>query len=343
MLRTIVTPIDGSKHAQLALDLATNLAARYEARLVLINAAVGDEDVPEERYNAASRELSDAEADGLDTGVPPHRSHYLRVIGFLGKSLLESAKQQAEDKGVKEVETVIALGGAGEQILHHVERTSADLIVMGSRGFSELKGLVLGSVSQKVLEYAPCPCLTVHRKGEESGALEVKRILVATDGSVAADRAVALASDVASRLGAELVLQYVMWRGPLLEQLRATVDTSALSQTARDELDPKKNPIAERAGSAFFPPVVSKETLIEIGEQVLDRGRNIAEAKNVGKTELILLDGDPARKIVQTAKHGEIDLVVLGSRGLGTGESLLHGSVSYKVSHSAPCSCMVVR
>jgi len=343
MLRTIVTPIDGSKHAQLALDLAADLAAKYDARLILINAAVGDEDLSEERFNTASRELRDAERGGQDVGIPTHQSHYVRVIGFLGRSLLEAAKQQAEEKGVKDVEIVTALGGAGEQILHHAERTSADLIVMGSRGFSELKGLVLGSVSQKVLEFAPCPCLTVHHKGDDSGALEFGRILVATDGSAVADRAVELASDIAGRLGATLILQYVMWRGPLLEQLRATVDTHALSQTARDELDPEQHPIAERASSAFFPPVVSKETLTEIGEHVLNRGKLIAESKNVANTELILLDGDPARKIVQTAKHGKVDLVVVGSRGLGAGESLLHGSVSYKVSHSAPCGCMVVR
>ncbi len=343
MLRTIVTPIDGSKHAQLALDLATNLAAKYEARLILINAAVGDEDVPEERYNAASRELRDAECGGQDLGIPTHQSHYVRVVGFLGKSLLDAAQRQTEEKGVKDVETITALGGAGEQILHHAQRTSADLIVMGSCGFSELKGLVLGSVSQKVLQYAPCPCLTVHQNGDGTAAFEINHILVATDGSEVTDRAVELASDIAGRLGAKLSLQYVMWRGPLLEQLRATVDTNALSQTARDELDPAQHPIAEHASSAFFPPVVSKETLTEIDQHVLDRGLQIAESKKVKDTELVLLDGDSARKIIQTAKHGKIDLIVMGSRGLGAGESLLHGSVSYKVSHSAPCSCMVVR
>ena len=343
MLQTIVTPIDGSAHAQLALELASTLAAKYDARLILINVAVGDENVPEDVYNTASRKLMDEERDGKDTGVPQHKSHYLRVLGCLGKSLLADARQLAEKLGVKQVETVTVLGGAGEQIIQHAKQSSADLIVMGSRGFSELKGLVLGSVSQKVLQMATCSCLTVHQGRGEGGQVGIERILVPTDGSEIADRAVEFAADIAGKIGAKMVLEYVMWRGPLLEQLRAAIDMQALSPKARDELDPAKHPIAERATSAFFPPVVSKETLQEIGQQILDRNRRVAEEKNVTDVELVLLDGDPARKIVQVAKNKEADLIVMGSRGLGAAESMLYGSVSYKVSQAAPVSCMVVR
>ncbi|MCP5072738.1 MAG: universal stress protein [Rhodobacteraceae bacterium] len=343
MIKTIVTPIDGSVHAQTALELSIDLAARYDAQLVLLHIGVGDENVPEALYNAASRELKEAESSGQETGVPPHQSQRLRVLGYMGNMLLRNAHELAERKGVRRAETVIDLGDPGERILHHAKQKSADLIVMGSRGFGELKGLVLGSVSHKVFHLAPCPSVTVHRSDAEPDLEGIKSILVPTDGSDQADKAVELASDIAAKCGAKLVLQYVTWRGPSLEKLRASIDMNQLSQSARDELDPAQHPIAEHVSSAFIPPVVSKTALKEIGEQVLERGRQTAKAKGVEVVNLVLIDGDPARKIVQTAKSEQADLIAMGSRGLGGAEGLLAGSVSYKVNHAAPCSCMVVR
>ncbi len=343
MIRTIVTPIDGSVHAQMALDMSTDLAARYDAELVLVNIGVRDDNVPEELYNAAARELKETESSGQETGVPPHRSPRLRVLGYLGHMLLGQARQQAESRGVKRVETVIDLGDAGERILHHAKERSADLIIMGSRGFGELKGLVLGSVSHKVFHLATCSCVTVHRKEGQPALEGIKTILVPTDGSDQADKAVNLASDIAAKTGAKLRLMYVMWRGPSLEKLRASIDMDQLSESTRKELDPALHPIAEHVSSAFIPPVVAKDALKEIGEQVLARGKKTAEAKGVEVADLIVIDGDPARKIVQVASHEKVDLIAIGSRGLGGAEGLLAGSVSYKVNHTSPCSCMVVR
>lgn len=155
MIRTIVTPIDGSMHAQMAVELAIDLAARYEARLILLHIGVGDEIVPEEIFNTASREFRETETSGQDAGIPPHHSYYIRVLGYLGKTLLRDARQLADSNGVKVVEIVTDLGDAGERILHHAKQSSTDLIVMGSRGFGELKGLALGSVSHKYTIWRP--------------------------------------------------------------------------------------------------------------------------------------------------------------------------------------------
>ena len=343
MIRTIVTPIDGSAHAQMALDMSIELAAKYDAELVLLNIGVRDENVPEKLYDAALRELKEAESSGRQTGVPPHKSERLRVLGYMGHMLLGNAQEQAESNGVKRVETVIDFGDVGERILHHARLTSADLIVMGSRGFGELKGLVMGSVSHKVFHLAPCSCVTVHHSDGQPALDGINSILVPTDGSDQADKAVDLASDIAAKTGSKLFLMYVMSRGPSLEKLRASIDLEQLSENARNELDPALHPIAEHVSSAFIPPVVSKDALNEIGEQVLARGQQIAQAKGVEVAGLVVIDGDPARKIIQIAKREKADLIAMGSRGLGGAEGLLTGSVSYKVTHTAPCSCLVVR
>jgi nucleotide-binding universal stress UspA family protein len=214
---------------------------------------------------------------------------------------------------------------------------------MGSRGLSKLKGLFLGSVSHKVFHLAPCSCVTVHHTDEQPALAGIKTILVPTDGSDQADKAVDIASDIAVKYGANLVIEYVMWRGPSLEKLRNSVNLDQLSASARDELNPELHPVAEHVSSTFIPPVISKDTSREIGEQVLARGRQSAEAKGVRAPKLVLLDGDPARTIVGTAQREQADLIAMGSRGLGGSEGLLVGSVSYKVSHAVHCSCMIVR
>lgn len=341
MIRTILTPIDGSAHAQLAVELGADLAAKYDARLILMHVGAGDEDVPEELFNAAARELKEAEDKGEDTGIPPHPSQRVRVLAWMGKVLLATARRFAEGKGVKTVETIVDLGDPAEKIVHHARDRTADLVVMGSRGWGELTGLVLGSVSHEVLQLAPCSCVTVHRSDAKDD--ELSTILVPTDGSDQADKAVELASDIAARTGARLTLLYVTRRGPSLQEFRSTVDMDQLSEDTRNELDPERHPIAETISSAIMPPVLSEEAQKEIGEQVLERGRQTAEAKGAAKPNLVLLDGDPARKIAQAAKSEHADLIAMGSRGLTGAKGLLTGSVSYKVTHAAPCSCMVVR
>ncbi len=343
MMKTILTPIDGSEHAKMALDLGADLAAKYGAKLVVVHVGDLDEDVPEELYAAAENEFAAAESRGDDTGVPPHHSRRHRVLQFMGQTMLGDARTEAKNRGVEDVDTIMDYGDPALRILHHAKEASADLIVMGSRGLGRLAELVLGSVSHKVFNLAPCSSITVH-PGKGRVAVEtVKNLVVATDGSAVADKAVGLASDVAAKYGAEVTFVYVMNRGPSLEQLRSTVDMDQLSESARNEIAAERHPIAEHVTATMFPPVVAAAALKEIGEQVLARAQKMAADKGVAKADAVLKDGDPARVIVGVAKHGGADLIAMGSRGLGGAQSLLAGSVSYKVNHSAPCSCMIVR
>ena len=343
MIQTILTPIDGSKHAQTALDLSTDLAVKTDAQLVLLHVSDLGANVPKKMYEFASRELEEAEESGRDTGIQAHQSRRAQVLEYMGHMLLRDAREHAENKGVGRTETVIDFGDAGKQIVNYANNKSADLIIMGSRGLSKLKGLLLGSVSNKVFHLAPCSCVVVRRSDTQSTLEGIKKILVPTDGSEQADKAVDLASDIAVKYGSELALMYVTSRGPSLESLRSSIDMDQLSESTRNELDPSLHPVAEHVSSIVVPPIVSKDASKEIAEQVLERGRQTAEAKGVRSPELILKDGDPAHQIVGAAKRSQADMIAMGSRGLGDVEGLLIGSVSYKVGHAVPCSCMIVR
>ena len=78
------------------------------------------------------------------------------------------------------------------------------------------------------------------------------------------------------------------------------------------------------------------------GEQILKTGRQIIEGNDL-EWEFDLLEGPAADAILSVAEVRNADLIVLGTRGMGTIKGLLFGSIATKVSHHAPCSVLVVR
>lgn len=340
MIKTILVSTDGSAHAQTAIDLGADLAAKYDARLVLLHVGFRGGDVPRELEAKAASEFVAAEQAGRPTSEHPRWSRRHQILEYLGRMILREGQERAESRGARRVEPVLEFGETAERILHHARHLPADLVVMGSRGYSELQGLFLGSVSHKVLHLAPCPCVTVRQTGAGAGFEGVQRILVPTDGSDHAARAIDFASDLAARYGAGLTLLHVMLRNAGLAKLREVVDLDQLSDATGKQLDPKG---AASRLAAFLTPEISDEALNEIGKQILARGRAAAERKGVASPDLVLGDGDPAQRILEAAHDAQADLIAMGTRGLGEVEGMLLGSVSYKVSHTAPCSCMLVR
>lgn len=132
MFRTILLAYDGSEHSKKAAQLVRGLREAHGARLFVVHAY---EPVPdylgEPLYQALlSQRLERAEG------------------------VLEEAKAL-----VGEAEGEVLEGEAAEAILRAAEAHRADLIVMGTRGLGGLKGVFLGSQSQKVVAHAPCPVL----------------------------------------------------------------------------------------------------------------------------------------------------------------------------------------
>jgi nucleotide-binding universal stress UspA family protein len=79
----------------------------------------------------------------------------------IGDQLMSRAGDRAREKGVQKVQTVIEEGDPADTILQVAKRRQADMIFLGSRGVSDAKGLLLGSVSHKVAHLAGCTCVAV--------------------------------------------------------------------------------------------------------------------------------------------------------------------------------------
>jgi nucleotide-binding universal stress UspA family protein len=138
------------------------------------------------------------------------------------------------------------------------------------------------------------------------------RILLATDGSEDAARAARVAADLAERAGAELHVVHA-WQADPPKAYAVTVSNTSVrwcEQQAGKLLDRQVEQI-ERAGGA------------------------VAEGH--------LLRGEPVEKITELAEDLDVDLVVVGRRGLGTARRLTTGSVSEGVVRDASCPVLVVR
>lgn len=138
MYKKILVPVDGSEHALKALAFAIDLAEKYEATLSLL-------------YVVTSQVVPDSIGDFRDWV-------YEREAGA---KVISACEERASDRGLKSVETSIQKGQPGQVIVDRARDTNVDLIVMGTRGLSDMQGLLMGSVAHKVSHLAHCTVVTV--------------------------------------------------------------------------------------------------------------------------------------------------------------------------------------
>lgn len=150
MISKILVAVDGSEHAWKALDLACDLATQYGASVIALH-VVPYEPMPEALRAFASTEHIRIEEENA-------RFHYSKT---LGDNLTREAERRARDKGVTAVVGRTEEGRPADSILATAEDEGVDMIVVGCRGLSDAKALVLGSVSHQVANHAHCTCLTV--------------------------------------------------------------------------------------------------------------------------------------------------------------------------------------
>ena len=156
MLNQILVALDGSEHADRALDLACEIANRFDAELLALHVM-------------SDKPLSDAErrmAQGNVRLMSQRLAEQAAATGgrfrrALGERFLESAARRAQENSVRRVRTLLQDGDPATAILRAADDAAADLIVLGRRGLGDLAGLLLGSVSHKVAHLCNCACLTV--------------------------------------------------------------------------------------------------------------------------------------------------------------------------------------
>lgn len=215
------------------------------------------------------------------------------------------------ERGMR-VERHVIRGRAPDAINDLGSELGADLIVTGSRGRGPIRSMLLGSVAAEVAAHASCPVLVARDTS-------VSRLLVATDGSASAglipDRlggwgvfrgipADVVAVAVPDGPAFELMVSMYMLAGERMALLRRELQWNAAGDA---------DAMAKRLSAVGIPATPQPRS------------------------------GDPANEIVAAAQELGANLIVTGSRGLGTLDRLLLGSVARNVLVHARCSVLIVR
>lgn len=140
MFKKIILAVDGSESAWRALKMAADLAGISNGLITVVNA-----------YQPVSPLL----------GNPDYKRRVEEHIGH-SEQIVEEAETRLRQQGITIIEPNILEGPASTAIINAAKARHADLIVIGSRGLTPMKSLLMGSVSERVIGAAPCPVLVVH-------------------------------------------------------------------------------------------------------------------------------------------------------------------------------------
>ena len=144
-MKTIVCAFDGSKDSSKAVEVASELAEKFKARLVIVHvysspmmAYGGIGGLPAPSIN----DIEDAAKEG-------------------GNAVLERGVRMAKDNGVRARGELLEAPSTVQALVEFSANEKADLVVVGTRGMTGFKKLLLGSVSSGLISHAHCPVLVV--------------------------------------------------------------------------------------------------------------------------------------------------------------------------------------
>ena len=146
MFKTVVWATDGSEAADLALPFVKSLATEGGAAIVVAHV--------EETFVGRA-------------GGYPLRADAPDIV-----AKIESQVEELSGAGVNARRLMLSghAGGAAHRIAEAAQEVGADLIVVGTRGHTAFAGLLLGSVTQRLLHVAPCPVLAIPGSGQPGKA-----------------------------------------------------------------------------------------------------------------------------------------------------------------------------
>lgn len=144
MFSKILVAIDGSEKSFQALDAACEMQKKFDSKLIILSVY--------KHYGALEASLNMA---------PTVPSSPDASLAQYTTSIVENAKQRAIDNGVTKVKGVVKSGRPARTIVKYAADKDIDLIVMGGRGMGDIEGILLGSISHKVISLSKCACLTI--------------------------------------------------------------------------------------------------------------------------------------------------------------------------------------
>ena len=148
-IKKILVAVDGSKASLNAGDQAINLAKKHQAELTALYVIPSDI-----RYGYLE--------DVVTPGLPGPLKEVVMTAMQGGQKYVDEVKQKASETKISvRTDVVISSTTVVKAIVEYAEEKKMDLIVIGSKGMSGLKRMLLGSIASGVVTYAHCPVLVV--------------------------------------------------------------------------------------------------------------------------------------------------------------------------------------
>ena len=223
------------------------------------------------------------------------------------RALLASALEEMQRDGVAatgELRSAPA-NEVAEEIVRAAKDHGTALIVLGTRGLSDIRGLFLGSVSHRVIEKSDRPVLVARDSGYE-GSGPVRRILLAVAGGEDVPGSVSAAVAIARRSSAEVLVLHARYVLP----------------------DPTGIPFLDSEADA---------------QRVVTGAVDALRQAGIAATAQAPLSVGVARQIAEQANAWNADLIIMGSRRLSDLGSLFLGGVSHEVMHLSDRPVLVTR
>ena len=154
LFEKILVPLDGSEHSLRALEIAIQIAKKFDGKITLLHV-----------YSVTARPILIPESTtltppGVPVMMPAEISKLIEATRKAGADILAEGEQKIKAEKVQ-VETMLLEGQIAEEIAKTAKEGKFNLIVMGARGISKIKEILLGSVSDGVIRNSPCPVLVV--------------------------------------------------------------------------------------------------------------------------------------------------------------------------------------
>ncbi len=226
--------------------------------------------------------------------------------------------------------TVAKSGNPAEVLLAEATSTRASLLVVGSVGMTGARRFLLGSVPNKISHHSSTDLLIVKTDPPPKDVGDYASILVGTDGSPTATRAVEMASKLAATLGIKPTVVCV-FTPPTEQELKRMaspqdpVEQWKAGRGSRDVPDEFRWRIAGAAQA----------------EDILDRAAEHAAAQGAD-AEVRAVEGHPAETLISIAEGEAFDLIAIGSVGMSGPKRFMLGNVPHRISHHAPTDILIL-
>ncbi len=296
MFTKLVVPLDGSELAEHALPIALTLGEAAHGEVLLLRAPVLEQML-----------MPAAEGMGV---IWPEQSYEQSLHET--KDYLERVTASRAHTGLAVTGRVLpSEGDVASAIVEAAAAEGANLIVMSTHGYSGVTRWVLGSVTERVLQHAPCPVFVIRSPDP------IRRVLIPLDGSALSESALEAGLALAALVGGAVLLLRVVPIVSAEDVARLNAHERGLGSRLQEDICEDATRYLHAVAAAHARPGLALETKVLIGPA--------------------------AYAIVKHAEQEGFDAIVMATHGRTGLRRWAYGSVTEKVLRSASASTLVVR